>query len=77
MQYNQYDDNESNYPFPNRKKLVGIKLTKQQDPVVIQLEGDGDDEEVDSIPISYEHVTIVEYDRIEYHLMNESIFELS
>lgn len=65
-----------NSPFPNRKKLVGVRLYKNQEPLEIPIEGDLDGEAT-NIQISNDHVTIVEFDIIESYLIDGNDFELS
>lgn len=64
-------------PFPNRKKLVGIRLREGSEPVEIPAEEDGDTGEVVTIRISSDHVTVVQYEVIEAVLLGSSRFELS
>lgn len=64
-------------PFPNRKKLVGIRLRDSGEPVEIPAEEDGDTGEVVTIRISSDHVTVVQYEVIEAVLLGSSRFELS
>ena len=72
----QYCEDEMSSPFPNRKKLIGVRLFKEQDPISIPIENDMDGEDT-SIEISFDHVTIVEYDVIEPLLLGKTDFELS
>ena len=72
----QYCEDEMSSPFPNRKKLIGVRLFKEQDPISIAVENDMNGEDT-SIEISFDHVTIVEYDVIEPLLLGKTDFELS
>ena len=51
----QYCEDEMSSPFPNRKKLIGVRLFKEQDPISIPIENDMDGEDT-SIEISFDHV---------------------
>lgn len=65
-----------NYPFPNRKKLVGVRLCRDEEPVEIQIEND-DGEDATNIVISHNQVVLVEFDIIEPYLIERNDFELS
>ena len=66
-----------NYPFPNRKKLVGVRLCKNEDPIEIHVENDMDGDDTSSIAISNDQVVIIEFDIIEPYLIERNDFELS
>lgn len=77
INFNQYREDETDSPFPNRKKLVGVRIREGGEPVEIPMEDDADSGEVVTIRITSDHVTVVEYEVIESYLLGNSSFELS
>ena len=61
-------------PFPNRKKLVGVRVLPGNDPVEIPIDNE---DTMTTIRISSDKVTIVEYEVVEPFLLNSTVFELS
>ncbi|KAK8814012.1 hypothetical protein WA538_000365, partial [Blastocystis sp. DL] len=74
IHYTQYKENEMDCPFPNRKKLVGVRVLPGNDPVEIPIDNE---DTMTTIRISSDKVTIVEYEVVEPFLLNSTVFELS
>lgn len=63
-------------PFPNTKKLVGVRVLPGNDPIEIPVEDEGTGDTVD-VRIGTDHVTVVEFEIIEPFLLGSDVFELS
>ena len=63
-------------PFPNTKKLVGVRLLAGNDPVEIPVEDKSTGDTVD-VRIGTDHVTVIEFEIIGPFLLGSDIFELS
>mgnify|MGYP000003099003 CR=1 FL=1 len=63
-------------PFPNTKKLVGVRLLAGNDPVEIPVEDKSTGETVD-VRIGTDHVTVIEFEIIEPFILGSDTFELS
>ncbi|KAK8789557.1 hypothetical protein WA171_001649 [Blastocystis sp. BT1] len=76
VNYTQYCEDEMDCPFPNTKKLVGVRLLAGNDPVEIPVEDKSTGETVD-VRIGTDHVTVIEFEIIEPFILGSDTFELS
>lgn len=74
INYTQYKENEMDCPFPDRKRLVGVRVLPGNDPVEIPI---NNEDTMTTIHITSDKVTIVEYEIVEPFLLNSTVFELS